>query len=387
MISLTRRHLIALTLGGYFSYLLFGIFDSMRGATLSTLLADLPLSYALGGLIVMGQYAGYFTATLLVGVLADRTSPRSTLILAGVSLTAGVPGYTASTALPLLIFFMFFIGMGLGSLELGGCNIISAIYPEKKGRHLNILAAIAGCGAFLTPAAAGLLLDAGLSWRLVYRLGLVFAVPCALYFVFLRCPRLSQKAQKIMQKKQRASQSLALFSMNLSNFAYMAAEIGTATWLADFYCHVKHFSLLEASAGLSLFYIGITLGRLGGSLFVDRIGHIPSILAASLLAVGCTLAGVYGPDALAILVSVSGLCYSVIFPTSSAVVSGLAPGHPGRALGVFLSFGGLGGMFGPWLLGILNDLAGPKTGMACSCLFGASILLFTFAAGKPSAKR
>ena len=35
MPKLTRRQLIILTLGGFLSYLLFGMFDSMRGATLS----------------------------------------------------------------------------------------------------------------------------------------------------------------------------------------------------------------------------------------------------------------------------------------------------------------------------------------------------------------
>ena len=161
MPKLTRRQLIILTLGGFLSYLLFGMFDSMRGATLSVLLTDLDLSYTAGGSVVMGQYAGYFAATLLVGILADRTGPKFTLVLAACSLIFGVAGYAASSGLPALIAFIFFIGIGLGSLELGGCNIIAAIYKEKKGRYLNILAAIAGCGAFVTPMIAGLFLDQG----------------------------------------------------------------------------------------------------------------------------------------------------------------------------------------------------------------------------------
>ena len=275
MPKLTRRQLIILTLGGFLSYLLFGMFDSMRGATLSVLLTDLDLSYTAGGSVVMGQYAGYFAATLLVGILADRTGPKFTLVLAACSLIFGVAGYAASSGLPALIAFIFFIGIGLGSLELGGCNIIAAIYKEKKGRYLNILAAIAGCGAFVTPMIAGLFLDQGVSWRLIYRSGLLIAVPAAVYFVLLRWPPSFRHAGNAKEtsapspgsfresatsaRHPRRARSLAVLSMNLSNFAYMAAEIGTATWLVDFYCHVKHFSILEASTGLSLFYIGITL--------------------------------------------------------------------------------------------------------------------------------
>ena len=67
MNKITKRQLIILTLGGFLSYLLFGIFDSMRGATLSSLLGDLQLNYASGGTIVMGQYAGYFAASWQTG--------------------------------------------------------------------------------------------------------------------------------------------------------------------------------------------------------------------------------------------------------------------------------------------------------------------------------
>ena len=38
MYTITKRQLMILTLGGFLSYLLFGIFDSMRGTTLSPLL-------------------------------------------------------------------------------------------------------------------------------------------------------------------------------------------------------------------------------------------------------------------------------------------------------------------------------------------------------------
>ena len=245
---------------------------------------------------------------------------------------------------------------------------------------------------------AGLFLDQGVSWRLIYRSGLLIAVPAAVYFVLLRWPASFRHAGNAKEtsapspgsfregatsaRHPRRARSLAVLSMNLSNFAYIAAEIGTATWLVDFYCHVKHFSILEASTGLSLFYIGITLGRLCGSLFVDRAGHVRSILAASLLAAICILGGIAGPESLALLTSASGFCYSIIFPTSTAVISEISSGHTGRTLGIFLAFGGLGGMFGPWIVGIVNDLAGLETGLAFNCLFCGAVFLLAAAAGR-----
>lgn len=384
MFMITKRQLMILTLGGFLSYLLFGIFDSMRGATLSTLLSDLHFNYASGGTIVMGQYAGYFAATLLVGILADRTGPKLTLVLAALSLIFGVVGYSASSGMFYLIAFIFFIGIGLGSLELGGCNIITALYRERKGRYLNILAAIAGCGAFVTPVIAGLLLDQGISWRVIYRLGLIIAVPVSIYFVLLKNPPDSRSAggaskeKAVMPAGSGHFRQMDTWIMNFSNFAYMAVEIGTASWLVDFYQNVKHFSVLESSTGLSLFYIGITAGRFAGSLFVDRMGHFRSVLFASAGAAACILAGVFGPDALALLTSMTGFCCSIIFPTSAAIVSEISAGHAGRTLGIFLAFGGLGGMFGPWIVGIAIDLIGLELGMTLNCVFCVAIFLSIF---------
>ncbi len=59
-------------IGSMLGYLLFGLFDSLKGSTLSSLLEEMNFNYSLGGTIVMGQYAGYFAATLFVGMLADR---------------------------------------------------------------------------------------------------------------------------------------------------------------------------------------------------------------------------------------------------------------------------------------------------------------------------
>lgn len=231
---------------------------------------------------------------------------------------------------------------------------------------------------------AGLFLDQGISWRVIYRIFLFIAVPVAIYFVLLKNPPDSRNAG-ITQKEAKTTPAVSVrfrrlgtWTMNFSNFAYMAAEIGTASWLVDFYQNVKHFSVMESSTSLSLFYIGITLGRLGGSLFVDRLGHMRSVLFASVGAAFCIIAGVFGPDAFAILASITGFCYSIIFPTSTAIISEISEGHPGRTLGIFLAFGGLGGMFGPWIVGIASDLLGLELGMALNCIFCAAIFISVF---------
>ena len=65
------NHKAAFTLGSIFCLFLFGLFDSLKGSTLSTILKDLNLSYSLGGTIVLGQYGGYFLSTFITGIFID----------------------------------------------------------------------------------------------------------------------------------------------------------------------------------------------------------------------------------------------------------------------------------------------------------------------------
>ena len=148
----------AFTLASFFCLFLFGLFDSLKGSTLSTLLKDLNLNYSLGGTIILGQYSGYFLSTFITGIFIDQLGHRATLILAAASMIIGTAGYASVSTLPFLFLFILFIGFGLGTLELCGSNIITTYYPEKKGRYLNMLSAMSGIGAILSPFLAGRLL-------------------------------------------------------------------------------------------------------------------------------------------------------------------------------------------------------------------------------------
>lgn len=383
MLKFRKNPWLMLTLASLLSYLLFGLFDSLKGSTLSNLLEDMNFNYSIGGTIVMGQYAGYFAATFLAGFLTDYCGQKAALVFAGICMLLGVTGYSFSSVMPLLIIFIFLMGMGLGALELVGCNIITECYPDKKGGYLSILTAIAGLGAILSPAIAGYMLNAGLSWRMVYRYGLLILVPATLYFCFIN-ESSKLKAMRKKAKSQKENEAFGIrgvFSqkgillMYLVNFSYMAAEMGVATWMVDFYRKEKLFSIADSSRFLSMFYIGITLGRLLGSVFVDRIGRRRCVLIASAAAFICMLLGIFGSSLFVICAALTGLFYSIIFPAGTAIISSLPHGDSARIQGIYFACGGLGGMFGPWIMGIVSDIIGISWGMALGCVFCVGIFL------------
>ena len=361
-------------IGCFLSYLLFGFVDNIKGPAIPVILADMNFDYSLGGAITFMEYTGFFLASFFAGYLADLFGRKFPLLRARCCLLFGIVGYSLSSSLPFFFFFIFFIGLGCGSLELAGGNIIASVRTADRGRYLNLLNAFFGIGAVFTPIMTGWLFNQDVSWRSVYLLSLAVVIPIGIYFLFMKLPR-----EQTTRKKEKVSVHDMLEMvmhpqvrlLYLAIFAYVAAEIGVATWMVDFLQKSRHISVVESSMYLSVHFAGIAVGRLFGSLFVDRLGHLQSLLLFSVLSAAFIAIGSFGPASVSIVLAFTGFGYSIIFPTATAVISEIPSPHPGTKLGLFYGAGGLGGAVGPWIAGLLNDLLGLKAGMAvnlCFCL-------------------
>jgi fucose permease len=93
------------------------------------------------------------------------------------------------------------------------------------------------------------------------------------------------------------------------------------------------------------------------------------MLYASLASVICVTVGTFAPLALAFFLPLSGLFFSIIFPTITAAVSDLHVDNVGTILGLLFTCGGVGGMLGPWLIGIFSDWLGIQTGFGLIAVF------------------
>lgn len=366
--GMSKRQVWVVTIGCFLSYFLFGLVDNMKGQTLPVLMEDGAYSYSTGGTIIFSEYTGFFIATFLGGILADLFGKKSTLIIAGICLSVGVTGYAASTQLVTLIGFIFLIGLGLGMLELSGSNIISGIHDTKKaGFYLNLLNSLYGVGAILTPMAVGAMLGIGFSWRTVYRMSLTLVIPILLYFIFMKYPK--EKGRQKEYHGIQVGETMKLISkrevwmMYVFIFAYVAAEIAVATWFIEFLQTEKQLGGEMSAAYFSAYFALFMLGRILGSFFVDRVGYLRSlIIFAAVSAVGLCI-GIWGTSKMAWLLSGVGFGFSIIFPTATAALLRIPSKNSGTMLGSFFACGGLGGMVGPWLVGMVSESAGLRFGM------------------------
>lgn len=351
----------------FLAFFLFGFTDNLKGSTLPSMLTELNISYATGGNIFFGEYFGFLVATMLTGIIADKFGLKTVLIFAGICLVIGVSGYSTFQSTLLLAVSLFIIGLGLGAFELGPNAIIVEIYKERKGLFLNLMAVLHGLGSLAAPLFASRLLIQGISWRTVYRWDLVLIALFLILAIVLRFPKAEEKTQINFRKIREIAfkGSLPLFYFAIA--VYVAAEIGVASWLVAYLQDFRGATVTASNQALSLFFAMLMIGRLIGGFFVHRFGYVRSILFAGLGALICLMVGT--ATTLSFFLPLTGFFFSIIFPTITAAVSDTHTENGNTILGTLFTFAGLGGMIGPWVIGLASSNFGLQAGFYLNALF------------------
>lgn len=359
--KLSKTSLWLWTAAAFFAFFVFGFSDNLKGAVLPALLQDLRIDYTIGGSILLGLYIGFMAATLTTGLIADALGKKTVLLIAGVSLALGVGGFSSFSAPLLLGLSMFVLGYGLGALELGCNAIIVELHPTDKGRYLSLMSVMHGMGSMAAPFFAGLLLAAGTSWRTVYRWDFLLIGILLAYVALNRYPAIqSSSSDKIdFAHIGRTAFTPRMVWLYVAIVAYVAAEIGIASWLVEYLQKIRGQSVEASSGALSLYFGLMMVGRFVGSFVLERLGYLKSILAAMLGASACIALGLSGP---AFALTASGFFLSIVFPAITATASDGLSENTNTVLGLLFTFAGLGGMLGPWLVGFASDILGIERG-------------------------
>lgn len=340
------------------------------------MMSELKIDYGTGGNIFFGEYVGFLIATLITGILADRFGLKIVFILAGFALAFGVGGYSSLSAPFLLGASLFIIGLGLGAFELGPNAVIVSLYHEQKGLYLNLMAVMHGLGSMIAPLVAGYLLSIDTSWRTIYRLDLLLIVIFLAASVFLRFPKSEEKASLDFRAIPKVAFKHALPIYYVAMLFYVAAEIGLASWMVVYLQETRSMNETISNNYLAIFFGTMMLGRFLGSFFVKRIGYLQSIFIASLFATASIALGIF--THLVIFIPITGLFFSIIFPTLTAAVSDAEQENMNTILGTLFTFSGIGGMIGPWLVAWSSKLFGLQIGFASTILMTGLTLVFAF---------
>ena len=272
-ITLQRFNQRRLTVAGFIGLYLHGIIVATPGAFLPQWTVSFDSAVNLGAF-----YTTFLLSSVVGLILVSQRKKRHPLfalafIIIGIALVASsfAPSFfwISLAALP--------IGFGDGILNFHCNNLVGELHPHRRIMVLNWANATFGLGALSTP-----ILSTLLPWR--WALGLVAALALGSILLAWNAPSVRHYTPK--QDKIPWKQASPFWLVIL---VYVGLESSLGTWSGT-YLRSVGWSLGWSSTMLSLYWIGLTLGRLnlGGWVNPRPIPRLRLLLLAGIGAISLT---------------------------------------------------------------------------------------------------
>lgn len=335
--------------------------------------SDFGQSDAGMGLFYFLVASAYVAGSFGTGLLAGRLSRKSILVAALLLQAIGFAIQATTSSWILFLVAGAARGLSSGAIEAGVNALFIDLYPASRGRALSLVHLSFSVGAFVSPLSVGVLTDAGVPWQAFFGAAAVPWIVVAGAFAVSSVPT-TPLPETPRGSEVRPDLTLALLALAIG--CYVAAELGVASWLVRF---LSDLPLVIATQALSLFWVGLTLGRLASAILANRYDPLPfatiAMVLGSLALVGAVLAPVF-PVAL-ILYGVAGFGFGPVYPLVFAIAGRLFPGRSSSVSGFLTGSSVMGAIVYPPLMGLVSVSYGLTPAMlgTAGLGFGCAIAL------------
>ena len=249
----------------YLSFISLGLPDSLLGAAWPSMYPGLGVPMSYSGIIFFIISAGTVLSSLLSDRLTHRLGTgRVTAISVGMT-AAALLGFSVSRSFPMLCLWAIPYGLGAGSVDAALNNYVAL---HLASRHMSWLHCMWGIGASVGPYIMGFALTKPTGWPLGYRIIGIIQLALTLFLVFT-LPIWKEKASA-QADVQRSAAPLSLREIlripgtkevMVTFLCYCALEQTTSLWASSYLVLCKGLSAEAAAKFASLFFLGITVGR------------------------------------------------------------------------------------------------------------------------------
>src|SRR6187397_693417 len=122
------------------------------------------------------------------GLLTERVGRRVVLPLAASCIALGLTGMATVPTWGLFLALGIPFGFGSGAIDGGMNGLVLDLYPEGRGRALNLLHLFFSLGALASPLFVGRLVEAGVGWQTIILGSAVAALPIAIALAITHLP-------------------------------------------------------------------------------------------------------------------------------------------------------------------------------------------------------
>lgn len=349
----------------YINFISLGLPDVLLGTAWPDMRIDLGVALDAAGPLSMMISGMTILSGLMGGALIRRFGTGRVIAVSTLLTAAAMLGFSLAPQYGWLFLLAIPYGLGAGAIDTGINDYVAEHY---SARHMNWLHAMWGLGAMLGPMILSIAITQS-GWRAGYRwVALIQFALTAVLFVTISAwdrhagdgaatdaPAEARTSLKDALSVRGVTASMAAFLL------YCAAETGLSLWGASYLTVLRGMDTVSAAMWVSIYFGGITLGRVLSGFLSMRIGSQALLRLGTCLSIAgaVVIALPLPPLACAAGMLLFGLGLAPLFPT----MLHLTPArfghlHSARIIGLQIASAYFGATFVPPVIGWVANVTG-----------------------------
>ena len=249
----------------YITFISLGLPDSILGSGWSVMYPELGVSLSSAGIISMIISSGTIISSLMSGRLIARFTTGVLTLISVIMTAVALCGFSFAPNFIWLCLLAVPLGLGAGAVDSALNNFVAIHY---EARHMSWLHCFWGVGATAGPLIMSLMLNGQGGWRNGYLIISMIQIGLVLCLIFSlplwkKYDRTSKNSESETKYKPVNVFKIKGAKLTfLSFFCYCAIEMTTGLWGSSYLVQSRGLSAGQAAQWISLFYLGITIGRL-----------------------------------------------------------------------------------------------------------------------------
>lgn len=374
------------------TYVATGILSVLPGASLIQLASNTHVSLEVVSGMFTASALGFFVGAVLTGMLTASVKPNYLLATGLVLIALGSLIVAFASSFPLLLAGQAVKGSSFGFIDIALNTIATLTFKNDLNEKLNAIHGMFGMGALLGPALLAFGLQFLNALPFAYMIGAGIALITMCLILGQQTPEVALRKQEQMAPPIRWSTLLQqglLWLMILQISLYACAEIGFGNWIVTVVSQSAALSLALAAPVATAFYLGLTVGRLGGAQVLRR-GWLNETRLLYLAVFGGVFSGIFValfPGQLIIVYSASALVgcfYGPLYPSIMAIASRRFVHAIGPVSSLMTIGPGIGATVLPTTMGLLIPVIGIHWVIAIPAILCCAVAVPMTIAQRPS---
>lgn len=371
-------------------FFVISFLTNVMGPLIPLIKESFSVGLAMAALLPFFFFAAYGVMSIPAGILVDRFKEKKMMVFSFALASAGALLFALFPTYNISLVSLFMMGTGMAILQVAINPILRVAGGETNFAFFSVAGQLVfGAASFISPWVSTDLVDRlknysvessnflisflhgvvpeNLPWTAIYWVIAIVAIAMTIIILLVKLPEVKLKDDEKVDGLKTTftllkNKMVILYFLGI--FAYVGTEQGLVNFMSQFLKDYHGLDpLMEGKSAVSLFWGMLTIGCLLGLVLLKLIDSKKVLITFSLGATISLIAALTGPAAVSkFAFAASGFSLSVMWSIIVSLgLNSVSKSH-GTVAGILIT-GIVGGALVPFIIGLLGDAFGLKTGM------------------------